>query len=304
MAQNFCFLLFDGFSNHCLANVVESLRAANTLSGQSLYKWSFVSEFGKKVTSSSGLSVAPSQKLNDSEGDMLLTMSSYHFKQHSNSALNAKLCRAKERFGSIAGLDTGSWLLAAAGMLNGYQATIHLDEFEEFAETFPEVIARRTQMTIDRDRITCSDAAAAFDLAHELITLIHGPTLAFEVGQLFVTRLPEASNLHKRIPFDRLVRRAVIIMKDRIETPISIKRLASELGCSQRKLEKHFDNELQVTPQQFYKRLRMSQAHKLLRESNLSIAEISVRCGYKDVSAMGRAFRSEFEKSPREVRGT
>lgn len=302
MSEHFCFLLFDGFSNHCLANAVEPLRAANRLSGQDLYKWSFASENGKSIVSSSGLPVATDVTLEQCEGDILFVMPSYDYKEHNKATLHKKLRFARTRFGLLAALDTGSWMLADANILDGYQATIHWDEFEDFKDYFPHVQAQRARYIFDRDIITCSGAATVFDLAIELITRAHGATLALDVAQLFMTKLPDVSEYYDKVPHSDLVRRTVAMMKDHLENPKTIVKLSRDLGCSQRKLEILVDRELQATPQQLYQHLRLSHAFKLLRETDLTIAEISVRCGYQNQSAMGRAFKHEYGQPPGKMR--
>lgn len=302
MSEHFCFLLFDGFSNHCLANAVEPLRAANRLSGQYLYKWSFASENGESIVSSSGLPVVPDVTLDQCEGDILFVMPSYEYKEHNKATLHGKLRFARERFALLAALDTGSWMLADAGILDGCQATIHWDEFEDFKDSFPHVQAQRASYIFDRDIITCSGAATVFDLAIELITRANGATLALDVAQLFMTKLPDVSEHYDKVPQSELVRRTVAIMKDHMERPKTIASLSRDLGCSQRKLEMLIGRELQATPQQLYQHLRLSYAFKLLRETDLTIAEISVRCGYQNQSAMGRAFKNEYGKPPSKMR--
>lgn len=293
-----CFLLFDGFSNHCLANAVEPLRAANTISGRDLYRWSFASLTGAGVTSSSGLPVTPHAALAEVEGDMLMVMPSYGYLSHSTYSAQTSLRRAARRFAVVAGLDMGSWLMADAGLLEGRRATIHWEEFESFAEAFPQVVAQRSRYIIDGNRITCSGATAAFDLALDLIRSAQGGALALEVAQIFMTRLPETSAPYEGYATDRLVRSALLVMRDTLERPLPIGALARRLGCSQRKLEAHVSRAFGITPQRLYRRLRLSRARKLLAETDLTIAEITVRCGYENASAMSRAYRAEFGMSP------
>ena len=115
-------LLFEAFSNHCLANAIEPLRAANTLSRQTLYDWRYHTMDGEPVASSSGLSISPDGQLKDARGDILLVMPSYDFRKHATWHATRGLNAASKRHAQVAGLDTGSWLLAEAGLLNGYQS--------------------------------------------------------------------------------------------------------------------------------------------------------------------------------------
>ena len=77
-------LLFDRFSNHCLANVLEPLRAANDFSGQRVFDWKIVVLAGPTVRSSSGLRLEADAQLADMRGDILMVMPSYGFLTHAN----------------------------------------------------------------------------------------------------------------------------------------------------------------------------------------------------------------------------
>ena len=70
-------VLFDRFSNHCLANFIEPLRAANGFLSKSAYQWRFVTLDGTPVQGSSGLLVAPHDRLAEAPVDMLVLMPSY-----------------------------------------------------------------------------------------------------------------------------------------------------------------------------------------------------------------------------------
>ena len=146
-SQRFDIFLFDAFSNHCLANTVEPLRAANTLAGRVLYEWRFCTTQGDPVLSSSGLKVTPHHAVAAAQGDTLVLMPSYGVRRIPARPLARTLLGVAARYNRLAGFDTGSWLLAQAGLLDGYTATIHWDETTAFAERFPEVDVVRERFT-------------------------------------------------------------------------------------------------------------------------------------------------------------
>ncbi|WP_353311220.1 GlxA family transcriptional regulator [Shimia sp. NS0008-38b] len=295
-------LLFEGFSNHCLANTVEPMRAVNTLSGRDLYDWQFLSLDGAAVTSSSGLSVAPHGRVSEARGDTLVVMPSYGFRDHGGWATQAALRASVRRFSQLMAMDTGSWLLAEAGLLNGYRATIHWEELTPFEERFPEVAVVRERFVVDRDRITCSGAMAAFDLVLHLIGRDHGQALAMEVAQLFMTRDSARSHSGGATPAGRLVNRALAIMQENLEAPLSIVDVAAKAGATQKTLEHRMRAELGAVPATVYRRIRLNLARKLVSETDLSIAEITLRVGYSSPASMTRAFRETFGMAPRELR--
>ena len=166
--QRVAVLLFDEFSNHCLANLIEPLRAANMLSGRRLYDWQHLSLDGRAVVSSSGLEIRPEAPLEFAQGDMLAVIPSYGFRRFARDDTARALRAASDRFGIVMGLDTGSWLMARAGLLDGRRATIHFDELAGFAEAFPQVEAEVERFVIDGNRITGSGAMATFALINEV----------------------------------------------------------------------------------------------------------------------------------------
>lgn len=300
--QQFGVLLFDGFSTHCLANTIEPLRAANTLSGKTLYVWEFLTLDGKIAESSSGMQVTPHGQLSAAKGDVLAVMPSYGFEGHAGWTTQMALRSAAGRFKALVGLDTGSWLFAEAGLLDGYKATIHWEELTGFAERFPEVDVIRERYVIDRDRITCSGAMAAFDLVLHIIGQDHGQALALEVSQLFMTRDSARSHSGGAGSTSRVVNRALALMQEHLEDPLSITEIARRSGRTQKALEARMRADLGASPQTVYRRFRLNLARKLVTETDLSVAEIALRTGYETPAAMTRAFKGEFEITPRELR--
>ena len=300
--QHIGVLLFEGFSNHCLANTVEPLRAVNMLGGREAYVWHFLTLDGAPVASSSGLQVAPHGRLAEASGDMLVVMPSYGYRDHGGWATQAGLRAAATRFDVVTAMDTGSWLVAEAGLLDGYRATIHWEELTSFAERFPETITERERFVIDRDRITCSGAMAAFDLVMHLIGRDQGQALALEVAQLFMTRDSARSHAGGFGPGGKVVNRALALMQEHLEEPLSIAEIARRSGRTQKSLEARMQAELGASPQRVYQRMRLVLARKLVSETDLPVSEIALRCGYQDASAMTRAFRKEFGLPPRSPR--
>ncbi len=294
-------LLFDGFSNHCVANAVEPLRAANTLGRQTHYNWRYLTLNGEAAESSSGLKIIPDGRLNDEQGDLLMVMPSYGYQDLGGLAIQQELRAAAKRFDTLVGLDTGSWLLAKASLLNGYRATIHWDVLTVFAEAFTEVDAVRERFVVEDDRITCSGAMAAFDMVLHLIAQDHGKALALEVEQLFMAHDADAP-LYPLRGKGRVANAAVALMQANLERPLKVTEIAAQLVCSQKKLEQVMQREFGETPQVVYRRLRLNLARRLAEDTHLELSEVALRSGYQNPSAMARAFKSEFGMTASEAR--
>ena len=296
-----CVLLFENFSNHCLANAIEPFRAANTIARQKLYVWHHLSMEGGTIESSSGLPVETrSWAEAQPSGDYLFVMPSYGYAEFATPRLSEALRGAQKRFATLVGMDTGAWLFAKAGLLEGKKATIHWDEFTGFSERFPAVDAVEERFVLESDMATCGGASTTFELMLELIKRRHSPMFALEIAALFM----HGDKLDMHDPFQRntsdaLVRSATALMRRRIEDPIGIPELAAQLRINQRSLENRFQHEMKLSPLAVYKSIRLREARRLVEMTTLSIAEIAERCGYRNSSAMTRAYRIEFGQPPR-----
>ena len=285
--------LYPRFSNHCLANALEPLRAANDLAGRVLYRWHLLTPDGRAVASSSGLPVSPEGRLADAPGgDLLMLVPSYG--HVALGAYGADLRRAAVRYGAVAGLDAGAWLMALAGLLRGRAATIHTDLRRDFAEAFPDVELRPARWIEDGPRLTAGGATTAFELVVHLIRRRHGAALAQAVAALFMAG-PQAG------PSDRRVARALAEMEASVETPLPLAEVARRAGATPRVLARRFARTLGETPGAVYLRLRLEAGRRAL-EAGASVAEAAQRAGYADASAFARAMRRTLGAAPSSFR--
>lgn len=293
--------LYPRFSNHCLANALEPLRAANDLTDQTLYSWHIITPVGAPVRSSSGIEISPAHSLETSAGDALFIMPSYGFDAYATPAHMEALRRAAGRHDIIAGLDMGAWLMAHAGLLDGRKATVHWDEYEAFSAAFPKVAARPERVVLEGNRWTCGGATTAFDLVLDLIERQHGASIRLEVAALFMHGEWRGA-LPQRPTGEARVDAAVALMRRNISAPVALPYIAKEVGVSSRRLEALFADRFYANPRRVYQQLRLSEAKRLLRHTNLSIGDVAMRCGYEDPSAMGRAFKAHFGMPPSQWR--
>lgn len=301
--QHVSLLLFDDFSNHCLANALEPLRAANTLLGRAVYRWHFLTPDGAPVSSSSGLPILPNGALKDSAPcDLLMVIASYNYRALSTQATLAGLRRAAKQAQMVAGLDTGGWLMAEAGLLEGREATVHWDALPEFEERFLTVSAQRAPHVFDGDRATCAGAMASFDFMLRLIEARHGAALCVDIESFFQHESRGEQLRRGPAARDRLVAAALAQMRASVEAPLPLAAIARTLGCHEKQMARRFEAALGASPGKVYRHLRLTAAQRLVQNSGLSVAEIAVRCGYENASALSRAFRIRYGCSPTEAR--
>lgn len=298
------FLIFDQFSNLCLANCLEPLRAANTLARRRAFDWQILTPDGAPVLSSSGMQVLPSAALSAlAPCDYLFVTASYDHDRHDIPANRRALLRASRLSGATVGLDAGPWLMASTGLLNGRRATVHWDLLDAFTERFLEVEAEQARVVRDGAMMTCAGAMSALDLTLDLISDHLGLAVRLDVEAMFIHKDPPiGSSRGLRAVSDPLVARALQMMRDNLERPLPLDTLTRRLSCQARTLDRRFRAALGASPGAVYRHLRLASARAMLEGSHLTVAEIAVRCGYESPAAMARAIRREFGTTPSGLR--
>ncbi|NSY40736.1 GlxA family transcriptional regulator [Leisingera sp. ANG59] len=304
----FEFLLFDGFSNMVLASAMEPLRDVRMNSGQDVAGWRVSTLDGAPVRSSSGLQITPDGAFDERQANRTLVLvAGYHVREQVTPALLAKLRTATRAARLVLALDTAAWLLAAAGVLDGHAATIHWQELDAFAETFPKVEVSTARFVRSGPFLTCGGASTALDMMLSLIQDLYGSAAAFGASTMFVYDPSRQSELNRGAA--RLeqkgspkILRAANLMAETIETPLSTAELAKRVSLSERTLARAFQRELGMTPGKYYKMLRLQHARYLSEETHLSLEQIALRCGFSSASSLGRSFSGHYGRTIREAR--
>jgi transcriptional regulator GlxA family with amidase domain len=198
------FLLIEDFALMSYASVIEPFRTANLLSGRRLYEWRHYSVDGQSVHPSTGVMMQVDGAIDGGlDIDMILVCAGGNPAVFAHRGAFAALRRLGARGIIIGGVSGGAFLLARAGVLEGYRCTIHWEHEPAFVETFPDMAFERGLFVIDRKRITCAGGTAGLDLVTELIADAHGPELAQRVGDWHIrTQKRSASRARSRARSD------------------------------------------------------------------------------------------------------
>ncbi|MDH3452342.1 MAG: GlxA family transcriptional regulator [Gammaproteobacteria bacterium] len=304
------FLLLPRFSLMAFSSASEPLRVANLLSGKPLYRWRLISPDGDPVVSSNGMrSVVDNSITNAPAIDMLVVFASFDPQRASTRPVLRYLQRVRHNGAVLSGVDTGSYVLANAGLLDGCAATIHWEWLDAFRERFPKVRATQDLFVMHQQRWSAAGGTACIDLSLNLIDQQHGRELATAVADQFVYSRIRAASDAQRIPLrERLAIRnprllaAVDIMEHALEEPLSTAAVAAQVSISLRELERLFKRWLGRTPGAFYRQLRLERAHALLLGSERSVTEIAVRCGFNSLASFSRCYKKAFGRAPRDNR--
>lgn len=304
--SHIAFLLLDQFSMIAFANAVEPLRMANYLSRKRLYRWSLLSADGELASASNGLSLSPVSVASKSQQyDMLIVCGGDQVREATTEKVLALIRRFAALDVPLGSICTGSFALALAGVLNGYRCAIHWESLSSISEEFPRTQFTSDLFVLDRNRFTCSGGIAPLDFMCHLIRHKGGKSLATDVAvQFIVDRLRDGGSQQYIPLLARIGARhealldAALSMESNIENPRSLEQLAAELGVSLRHLERLFKRYLSATPAQYYLDLRLRRARELLLQTNMSVMEVTVACGFLSSSHFAKSYRRLFGYPP------
>ena len=308
----YAFLQVPSYSMITFSSAVAALRGANYISGQTLYEWEIVTMSGAPVKASVGFEVGPTKSINELNltglEALVVCGGTYIDRAYDKNTLSflRKVANTKVNLGSTC---TGSYLLAAAGLLEGYKCTIHWENLAGMREEFPNILMSSNLFAIDRNRFTCSGGSSSLDMMLQLIGQQQGPELAAAVSEMFIMERIRDHHDTQRIPLrlhlgnsqPKLIE-AVALMEANLEETISLDDLARYVGVSRRQLERLFQKHLKCVPSRYYLELRLNRARQLLLQTNLSIIDVSLACGFVSAPHFSKCYRDFFGIPPREER--
>ena len=311
LPQQIAFVLIPKFSMIAFTSAVETLRLANRASGRELYAWRVASTDGAPVTPSCGLPIAAGGDLSSIESCHTLVLCGGVEIQHfSDRRLFSWLRRMDRQGADLGALCTASHLLARAGLLDGYCCTIHWENLAAFAEDFPDVEVTSELFEIDRNRFTCSGGTASIDMMLNLIAAQHGHELAAAVADQVLHERIRDRHDHQRmsLPARLGVRHpkllsVIELMEANLEEPLGRASLAKDAGLSTRQLERLFRKYLNRSPARYYLELRLNRARLLLLQTNMSVIDVALACGFVSASHFSKCYRDYFGRTPRKERG-
>lgn len=307
----FAFVLLPKFSSLTLSAMVEPLRIANYCNGRRLYRWSYLSVDGAAVPGCSGYSVDTVQ-ISDAMAediDGVIVCGGWNAERYEEPQLERWLRRVAHRNAVLGAAEMGAYVLARAGLLNGYAFTIHWHCRNAFKERYPEADLRDQLFVVDRNRVTCAGGVACVDMMLAEIRARYGLGLASEVAEQVVYLAPRDTNdpqreapenQHGTVP--SLLRRAVDIMEANVESTVKIPEISNSMGLSQRKLERMFNKHLACSAVAFYRRVRLQRARVLLTQTDMSVLDICIACGFSSSSYFSKSYAEEFGIRPRDHR--
>lgn len=311
-AKRYVFVLLENFTMMAFAGAIEPLRLANQVTGKKLYEWSVVGEGGETVTCSNGSAFKVDSDLPELNRDDTVILCGGLSIQRATSKKLLNWIRRESRRGLIVGgVCTAAYSLAKAGLLNGRRATIHWENQDSFLEEFEEVDLARSVFVIDGNTMTAAGGTSSLDLMLTLVARDFGSEVANTVAdQMIYTSIrSDRDTLRLSTPARIGVRhpklaQVIKMMENNIEDPISPANLAKQVGMSTRQLERLFRRYLTKSPKRYYMELRLQKARNLLMQTDMSVINVALACGFTSPSHFSKCYRAHYDTTPYRERGS
>lgn len=305
LAPNFTLLAFSSF--------VDTLRLAADDQDRSRpiqCGWAVLSHDRRPIRSSSGIEVVPTHDLQDPASfDYVVVVGGILGGPQLPPDLASYVCQAARQGVALAGICTGSFILAQLGLMHNRRCCTSWFHIGEFLSRFPTLDASAEALYIvDQDRLTCAGGTSVVHLASHLVEKHCGKRHADKALRIMIeeTKVPSAAVQPQPFSANRTdddrVQRAMLLMERNLESPVSLEFVAAHVGLGVRQLERLFKSEIGLTPSQFTLQMRLTHALHLIETTRDPIFDIALRCGFVNHSHFAHYFRTRFGHSPTQMR--
>jgi len=206
---------------------------------------------------------------------------------------------------AVGGLWNGAWYLGAAGLLDGYRCAIHAEQRTALAERVPHASVCHDALAFDRNRMTSATPNGAFEMMIRWLGVGSSQQLADAVLDTLDADQSKFRSVHKpqQPKVSKALREVIGLMEANLEEPLSPEQISAVIGLSTRQIQRLFKDQLSTTPQKYYFQLRITEARRLIQNSDASIFDVSIACGFVSCTHFSRSYSAFFGHPPsKEVR--
>ncbi|MEU3646176.1 GlxA family transcriptional regulator [Lentzea sp. NPDC034063] len=309
MGRDVVFVVFDGMKMLDVTGPAEVFAEAN-LAGAD-YSIRYVSPSGEAVTTSVGIRLPVDGVAGDvAEADTVIVSGGEALGRLPVPVeLVAAIRELAPRARRLVSICTGSFALAAAGVLSGRRATTHWKQAGRLARGYPDVEVLADAIFVEDGGVfTSAGVSAGMDLALALVERDYGADLARTVARSLVMFMQRpggqsqfSAPLEVRRPSTPVLREVVDLVSAQPALDHSAGNLAARVGVSARHLARMFVSELDTTPARFVEQVRLDHAKALL-DAGLGVAQAARQAGFGSSETMRRVFVARLGVSPSEYR--
>ncbi|WP_395295289.1 helix-turn-helix domain-containing protein [Kitasatospora hibisci] len=221
--------------------------------------------------------------------------------------LVAALRTAHERGARIVSICSGAFALAAAGLLDGHEATTHWRYAELLQQRYPSVRVNPDVLYVDNGSVlTSAGSAAGIDLCLHLVRRDHGAKVANSVARRFVVPPHRDGGQAQFIEAairpveeeDDGVARSMQWALDHLSSPLTVSVLARAARMSDRSYLRHFTARNGTSPMRWVVTQRIAASLPLLESPDGSVEEIAVAVGFESAATFRHHFGRVMRTSP------
>lgn len=223
-------------------------------------------------------------------------------------AVLKSLRSAWKRGARIATICSGTFVLAASGLLDGKRATTHWLGTAKLAEMYPQIAVEPDVLFVDEGRIiTSAGSSAGLDMCLHLIARDHGQAVAAHSARLAVAPLCRDGGQAQFISYEPPASESNLVplldwLGKNLDKPHTVDALARRAGMSARTFARRFAEQTGITPMKWLTIARIRRAQILLQTGKKSIDEISDLSGFDSPVTFRARFRAIVQLTPTEYR--
>lgn len=308
------FVLVHRFTLCAFANFVDVLRLAADEGDRSRpiqCRWKVIAPDLRPITASCGVAVQPQEMFgNPRHFDYIVVVGGLIDEtERPDSRVEAFLQQASNAGVPLVGLCTGTFILHRAGLMEGYRGCVSWFHDQDFLSQYDGLRPVSDQIfVVDRDRLTCSGGTSTAHLAAFLVDRHIGKAQSTKsLNIMMINGAEEGGTPQPGLTLDfrtkdPIVRKALLLMQQNLDAPLSIVEMARHLQVGKRCLERHFREALGTSPLGAFIEMRLLLARHMLENTGKSIAMIAAESGFCDSSHLSRMFRRRFASTPQNFR--
>ncbi|MBE7636216.1 helix-turn-helix domain-containing protein [Sneathiella sp. P13V-1] len=308
--RNIIFFLYPGFETLDMAGPTSVFHAANGRTKAAFYQHHYVSLSGGEIVSNAGLPVSTQKASLDQVGpnDTLIVPGADRWAMKeglANDQIIQSIRDLADKVGRVSSVCSGSFFLAASGLLDGKRATTHWEATSELEKQYPNILVEPDALyTVDGRLWTSAGVSTGIDMALAMVKVDLGLDVMRKAAQRLVVHSKRAGSqsqfsdlLIAQTSGDGQFSDLIVWMSDNMSARITVVELANRCGMSERNFHRKFTQTVGDTPAKFLDDLRMQRAKELLDAGHL-IKAVSHDVGFRSESGFRNAFEAQFGLSP------
>lgn len=300
------FLVADDIALMHLGLAQEALRVANRVQGERLFNARIYCVRDEAVSANNGQVILPTHRMADTPLPaalfVIVSLRPEQVYDDSVAPLLKKIHRSDRLYGAI---DSGAAFLARHGLIGQKTITVHWEYAPSFHELYPDVPLSHDGVVQQGRLLTCSGGLAVGQMMVSVVAQLHSTALAHRMAEILnYSRIdteyfgPQHDNAK---PLD-MVERAIHVMQQHLNRPLSLDQIVEKLPISKRALMRKFEQQGKGSPMAYYRYLRLLQARALITESGLSVKRAAYACGFSSPAHLSNTYFEVFGERPSRLR--